>query len=187
MAGRDQLVGSAVSERRPGFWAFSLSVYEDAGVQTECLDLQDRYGIDVSLLLFCAYVGAVHGAVLSDVEVRQAAELVARWHSDVVKSLREARRALKPFATDASPIMSSAKTLRERVKAIELEAERIEQIMLEEWSAARINACLRAQPSAAVPANIHSLFAAYARPLQPPGLPDRLIAAALAAARSLFK
>jgi uncharacterized protein (TIGR02444 family) len=36
------------------FWDFSLKVYAAAGVADECILLQDRFGIDVNLLLFCA-------------------------------------------------------------------------------------------------------------------------------------
>ncbi len=165
------------------FWAFSLSVYDDSAVRTECLDLQDRCGIDVNLLLFCAYVGAVHSAILSDPEVRQAAGVVGGWHKSIVRSLREARRALKSFVTEPSPIVSSAATLRASVKTMELEAERIEQTMLEDWSALRLDAWSRAQPTEAVVAKIQTLFAICHESAQRLDLPKHLIAAALAAAR----
>jgi len=111
----------------------------------------------------------------------QAAGVVGEWHKGVVTSLREARRALKPFATDPSSIVSPAQTLRESVKAMELEAERLEQIMLEAWSALRVDAWPRAQPSEAVAANIRMLFAICDRSARQPDLPDHLVAAALAA------
>jgi uncharacterized protein (TIGR02444 family) len=40
------------------FLLFSLSVYGSLGVQKECAELQDSFGIDVNLLLFCAFVDA---------------------------------------------------------------------------------------------------------------------------------
>lgn len=165
------------------FWSFSLAVYSDAAVQAECLDLQDRHGIDVNLLLFCAYAGAVRGAVVPDAELRAAAGLVDEWHKQIVQSLRQARRALKPFATDASAIAASAAALRTDVKAAELESERIEQTILEEWSTRRIAGWLRAEPAAAIAANIRNLFAIYRGSADAPEIPDRLIAAALGAAR----
>ncbi len=39
------------------FRCFSLAVYEQAEVAQECLQLQQAIGIDVNLLLFCAWVG----------------------------------------------------------------------------------------------------------------------------------
>ncbi len=171
-----------MSEEGSSLWAFSLSVYANAAVQAECLDLQDRHGNDVNLLLFCAHVGAVHCAVLSDTEVRLAASIVEEWQNSIVKRLREARRALAPFATDLSPILSSAATLRTDVKAIELKAERIEQMMLEAWATVRIDTWPRAQPAGAVAANIHALFAMCGGSAQRAELPDQLVAAALAVA-----
>lgn len=171
-----------MSEPSSRFWSFSLAVYSDASVQAECLDLQDRHGIDVNLLLFCAYVGAVGGAIVPDTELRDAARLVDEWHKHIVQSLRRARRALKPFATDPSAVVASAAVLRADVKAAELESERIEQTILEEWSTRRIAGWLRAQPAAAIAANIRNLFAIHRGSADAPEMPDHLIAAALAAA-----
>ena len=162
------------------FWNFSLAVYRDPAVQQECLELQDRHGIDVNLLLFCAYLGAVHGAPLSAEEVREAAGAVGQWQRDVVTGLRGVRRALKPLAREQAPHAADAAALRETIKAMELEAERIEQQMLERWAEGRLAAWPRAKPAVAAAANIRALSAVAATP-SPPGLPAQLIAAALAA------
>jgi uncharacterized protein (TIGR02444 family) len=163
------------------FWPFSLSVYEAAGVQQECLDLQDRCGIDVDLLLFCAYIGAVHSAVLPTADVTAASAVAGKWNDGVVRKLREARHALKPFSIGSSLIMTPADALRTQVKAAELEAERIEQAMLEEWSDPRIGTWPRAEAAEAVATNIRTLLAVCGASQQA-DLPGRLIAAAVAAA-----
>jgi uncharacterized protein (TIGR02444 family) len=172
-----------VSEPSSRFWSFSLAVYSDTIVQAECLDLQDRHGTDVNMLLFCAYAGAVHSAVVPDAELREAASLVEEWHKHIVQSLRRARRALKALATDSPAIVSQAAALRTGVKAAELESERIEQTMLEDWSTRRIAGWPHAEPAVAVAANIRNLFAIYRGSVGAPEMPDHLIAAALAAAR----
>jgi len=172
-----------VSEPGSRFWSFSLAVYSGSGVQAECLDLQDRYGIDVNLLLFCAYIGAAYGAVLPDTALHEARDLVDAWHQEIVRKLRDARRALKPAAA-ASHIGASAAELRSTVKAAELEAERIEQTMLEEWSAERLKAWPRAEPETAVAANIQNLFALNGDAARPSEMPTHLVAAALFAART---
>jgi len=173
-----------VEQDQSQFWAFSLTVYGAAGVPEECLQLQDRYGVDINLLLFCAYVGAVHGALLPDREVRAAAAAVRDWNKNIVGSLREARRALKPFAEDASAASAQAAALRASVKAAELEAERLEQMMLETWSVARIKTWPHAKPQAAIAANIAALLSTYGIPVDQPGLTSHLAAAAHSAARS---
>lgn len=179
MAGRQWPRGAAVSGRPQDFWTFSLAVYAEAGVQMECLALQDGYGIDVNILLFCAYVGAAHGAVLADAELLQAVDHVASWQKEVVAKLRGARRALKPFASHPSPIAASATPLREQVKTSELEAEHIEQMMLETWGATRLDLWPRVEPDAAVAANVATLLALLGEPDRGPAPPRHLITAAL--------
>jgi uncharacterized protein (TIGR02444 family) len=173
-----------VEQGQSQFWAFSLTVYGAAGVPEECLQLQDRYGVDINLLLFCVYIGAVHGALLPDREVRAGAAAVRDWNKNIVAGLRVARRALKPFAANSSATGVSAAALRTTVKAAELEAERLEQMMLETWSMARIGTWPRAEPQAAILANAAALLATYGIAVDLPGLTSHLVAAAHAAARS---
>jgi uncharacterized protein (TIGR02444 family) len=172
------------------FWTFSLAVYADPAVQQECLALQDDHGVDVNLLLFCAFVGAVHGIILSERATRDAADVVGIWQKDVVATLRLARRALKPFAAKTGSHDTPAADLRARVKNAELDAERIEQAMLEHWAAAHIGAhigsWLHAEPAEAVTENIRTLLALAGRTEktigEPATWPRHLIAAALATA-----
>jgi uncharacterized protein (TIGR02444 family) len=161
-------------------WKFSLTVYGAPGVQEECLHLQERHGVDVNVLLFCAYVGAVHGALPSDSDVRAAAAAAGEWNRAIVGSLREARRGLKPFAADPA---GPAAVLRKVVKEAELEAERIEQMMLETWSADRIKTWPRTQPETAVVASIAALLKTHDVAVGHPDPTSNLVAAALACAR----
>ena len=169
-----------MTTQQSAFWTFSLAVYGNADVQQECLNLQDVYGVDVNLLLLCAFVGAVHGAIVPAEALEEAAAAVCEWHKTVVTGLRAVRRALKAFATKPSAFAPSAADLRAGVKACELEAERIEQTILEHWSGPRIDAWQRARPADAVPRNIKTLFATL-RLAQTPDPPLGLIAAALSA------
>ena len=171
-----------MSEPQSRFWSFSLSVYGQTGVQQECLELQDRHGLDVNMLLFCAFVGAVHGAILPERDLTELLAAVGDWHNGVLRALRNARRALKRFAGDRAPIGASAAALRTSVKAAELGAEQIEQAMLEDWSVPRIGDLQRTEPGYAAAANIRTLLAICCGPAPPP-LPEQLIAAAAAAGR----
>jgi uncharacterized protein (TIGR02444 family) len=161
------------------FWAFSLAVYANAEVQKECLDLQDRYGLDVNLLLFCAFVGAYYGAQLSSHVIGEAATLVSIWHDRIVINLRETRRALKTFATDTLPSGLSLARLRDDVKALELEAECFEQLMLEAWADSGIPQWPRTQPREAIINNVRTLFATRYKPPSAPSLPDHLVETAV--------
>jgi uncharacterized protein (TIGR02444 family) len=166
-----------VSKSESLLWSFSLAVYSDDSVQQECLNLQDQYGIDVNVLLFCAYAGVIHGAIMPETALREALDIVAEWNDNVVSGLRMSRRALNPFAIDQmsnGPSVPSAAALRNSVKAAELEAERIEQATA--WQSG--------EPGAAAAANIRGLFTICCRSGSPPR-PDRLIAAAIRVAQSL--
>lgn len=121
------------------FWAFSLAVYAGDGVAEECLALQERLDLDVNLLLFAAYMGAVEGLRLSQRDAESASAAVAEWHAEAVRSLRAARRALKAPSQDAgNPLHAANASLRLQVKRAELEAEKIEQAMLWHWSRDRL-------------------------------------------------
>ena len=109
-------------------WEFSLVIYAEPGVQEECLTLQERLGLDVNLLLFCAYAGGIEGVRLSAEDLDAAEGVIGGWHREVVRPLRAARRALKTWGVE------DAQALRSRVKADELKAEQIEQALLWAWS-----------------------------------------------------
>jgi uncharacterized protein (TIGR02444 family) len=161
-------------------WRFSLAVYAADGVAVECLDLQDRFGLDVNLLLFAAYAGAVEGVALQAQDVTAAADLVTDWHTGIVRAVRGARRALKPVSLDArDPLQGAAAVLRARVKAAELDAEKIEQTMLWQWWQRQLHARNRAASDAALAANLRALLAHYDAASGLDALP-RLHAAALA-------
>jgi uncharacterized protein (TIGR02444 family) len=169
-----------VSEPEGRFWSFSLAAYNKPGVQKECLDLQDEHGIDVNMLLFCAFVGGDHHAVLPEPDIKAALEVVADWHKNIVSRLRQVRHALELLATDQKHAHLPAESLRTSVKAAELRAERIEQAMLESWIATRVNGWRRAASEEAVPANIHTLFVICCNSERQPPLPFSLIDAAVA-------
>jgi uncharacterized protein (TIGR02444 family) len=143
------------------FWDFSIAVYGSHAVANECLALQDQFGLDVNLLLLCTFVGARHGVALTADDIASARAEVEPWHKGIVRTLREARRALKTVNSRDSDAGKAAAELRTRVKAAELESERIEQAMLEQWAASRLASRPRGEPATAVPANLQALLAGY--------------------------
>jgi uncharacterized protein (TIGR02444 family) len=131
------------------FWNFSLAVYARDGVPAECLYLQDTHRIDVNLLLFCAWLGA-RGTVLSSSDIAAAAKAVSPWQANIIGKIREVRRALKQL---------DAETLRGKIKAAELDAERIEQTMLTQWAVTTLGG--RPSSPDALQMNIQALFTFY--------------------------
>ncbi|WP_326544016.1 TIGR02444 family protein [Pseudorhodoferax sp.] len=110
-----------------GLWAFSLAVYARPNVAPACLLLQDQLGLDVNLLLFCLYAGS-RGRVLSVDECRRVDDAVRPWREHTVQPLRAVRRWLKTADMASEP---GTAALRRRVQAIELDAERLQQAVIE--------------------------------------------------------
>lgn len=112
-------------------WRFSLDVYSQPGVSAACLELQEGLFLNVNVLLLSLYAAAVHGRAIEISEIARAHDVVAPWSAAVVEPLRALRRRLK-IQTFQGLSAESAR-LRERVKAIELDAEYIGQRLLAEW------------------------------------------------------
>ncbi|MCB1422028.1 MAG: TIGR02444 family protein [Nitratireductor sp.] len=111
-----------------GFWHFSLDRYSRPKVSATCLQLQDKAGLDVNLLLFCLWCGQ-NCLLLNSRQIRHLLDGDAgHWHQEVVKPLRAARRAMKS-PPPALPTEDS-ETLRSELKRVEIEAERLEQFAL---------------------------------------------------------
>ena len=113
---------------RTSFWTFSLAFYARQHVADLCLELQDRHGVDVNVLLFLLWQASRRRRLDSD-DIGQVVALVADWRQHVVLPLRAVRRVLKTPAS--SWPAAEVHALRERVKADELQAERLQQEMTE--------------------------------------------------------
>lgn len=110
------------------FWDFSVAVYGAPEVATACLALQDAFGVDVNLLLFCCWTAAEGAPPLSGAEIARAAAAIRPWRERAVAPLRGIRRDLKASVTGLDE--ASRDNFRKRVAALELEAERIAQRLL---------------------------------------------------------
>jgi uncharacterized protein (TIGR02444 family) len=106
------------------FWRFSVKFYAEPGVAQACIDLQDQAGVDVNLLFFLLW-NAAQGRALNDAEVKELDRSFGAWRDLAVVPLRELRRALKSPPTAVAP--DAAEGFRTRIKAVELEAERLQQ------------------------------------------------------------
>jgi uncharacterized protein (TIGR02444 family) len=111
------------------FWNFSLEIYASEGVAEACLDLQERRGCDVNILLFCCWLGASGRPTVSAERLRAILRASDDWQARIVRPLREVRRLLKdqPWS-DALP--ETVDAVRRRVAEAELAAEHAEQLKL---------------------------------------------------------
>lgn len=104
-------------------WRFAVAVYGRDGVAARCLALQDEIGLDVPLALFCLYGGLSCGRLAPDA-AKAAALLAQDWGEAAIRPLRAARRTMKPRLEALDGVGIGATAFRERIKALELDAER---------------------------------------------------------------
>lgn len=115
-------------------WRFATAFYRLPSVADACLVLQARLSADVNIILLGLFASLEWNVSLDSSQFSEARSLVHDWHQSVVKKLRGLRTELKSGPLPAPSPVTNA--LRERVKAAELEAERIELVVLAEWLAA---------------------------------------------------
>lgn len=109
-------------------WDFALGVYRREGVGAACLNLQDRHGIDVNIMLFCLWLGDSGRGVLDGDEMAAVLGASDEWHALVVKGLRAVRKGMKDAFSDVPPHLRDG--LRAGVQALEIDSEHVEQLIL---------------------------------------------------------
>ena len=72
-------------------WDFALAFYAQDGVEADCLSAQDRYGLDVTYLIFALYRARL-GQGFEATDTQRLAQKLTR---QLVMPLRQRRRALK--------------------------------------------------------------------------------------------
>jgi uncharacterized protein (TIGR02444 family) len=120
------------------FWRFSLRIYGTPGVPAACLTLQDGSGVDVNVLLFGLFAAA-QGRQIAGADMSAIMAAIDPWRLNAVVPLRSVRRFLKdtPAGFEAQDIPA----LRQRVKMLELEAERLQQeVLYSSWPMDRLGA-----------------------------------------------
>jgi uncharacterized protein (TIGR02444 family) len=86
--------------------------------------LQERFEIDVNLVLFAAFFGAQEGRTLTPAHIGALADRIDPWHAEVVRPLRAVRKRLKTGPAPAPDARTVE--LRKQLQRLEIEAEMIE-------------------------------------------------------------
>lgn len=116
-------------------WQAITAAYARPGIAPLCLRLQDQGGIDVMVLLGLCYATRALGAPLSPVEVQALRDLSEPWRAAAVRPARALRIALR--APVAGVAEDRREGFRDRLKAVELAAERVQGDLIAEWLAGR--------------------------------------------------
>ncbi|MCW5732354.1 MAG: TIGR02444 family protein, partial [Alphaproteobacteria bacterium] len=126
MAGRKKTspagsAGMQAARTANAFWRFSLRHYRRPGMAARLIELQDRHGLDVNLLLFCLFA-ATRGRVLERTEIARARAALRPLAASVLGPLRAARRGLGSEL--AGLPVAARRRLKARLLRLELTVER---------------------------------------------------------------
>lgn len=108
---------SAAKQFVDRYWHYSLSAYAAAGVQTLCLRLQNSHAANVNLLLLGGFVGCT-GQLLEEQDWNRITNSIAPFNKRYTRRIRDLRQRVQPLA---------ASECYQQLKALELQAERLEQ------------------------------------------------------------
>jgi uncharacterized protein (TIGR02444 family) len=104
------------------FWQFSLGFYGQSNVAGQCLDLQDKFDLDVNLLLLCIWQGSEGKLLTREFFTRLLSDTyIDQLRVDIILPLRKMRMALT--INDSS----WGNTLAKQTLVLEILAEQYEQ------------------------------------------------------------
>ena len=130
--------GSGEAWPASALWDYAVALYATPGVAECCLSLQDRRGVDVNLLLFACWLGAI-GRDPGPERLALVRRRAESWQEGLVRPLREARRRLKvELSTAAEPLRAPLTAARAGLAAAELALERGELLQIETSAASPV-------------------------------------------------
>lgn len=155
------------------FWSYSLRLYRAPAVAKACLALQEQWGADVNLILYCCWLGRA-GRALDKRSLRIAITAASRWQAEVIRPVRQARHSLKkpPYGVPDTWVVP----LRKRLGALELDLEYLEHRLLASVAQALPPKKRANSPEVATMASLARYLALLGIPI---GHADRQVAAIL--------
>ncbi|WP_207885771.1 TIGR02444 family protein [Pseudomonas sp. 30_B] len=100
-------------------WSYALQLYARPGVEAACLSLQEG-GADVCLLLASTWLGST-GVAFSPARISALESAARNWRDQVIVPLRSLRQQWREAAQQDAALAG----LRERLKQLELDAEKV--------------------------------------------------------------
>ena len=110
------------------FWDFSLEYYGRVGVAERLITLQENLEADVNIMLYCCWVAYLGAPGLTETQIAYVVSLVNHWQKEIVTPLRTLRSKLK--IDSSGGLRPWSDKIRRKIKTVELEAERLEQLMI---------------------------------------------------------
>ncbi len=139
------------------FQVYSIALYGRENVEESCLRLQDEYGLDVNVVLFCYWFGAHHGVVGKGLWKR-IDEISRTCQSLAIQPLRGFRRDLRSSSQFADSLSNEQReNAYKRLKTTEIRAELVQQRFMQE-ACADFETGAIAEPAEAARRNAEALL-----------------------------
>jgi uncharacterized protein (TIGR02444 family) len=117
-------LADAPEDASSGLLSFSLTFYERPQMATALIALQDEAGLKVNLVLFAIWLGLSARGRIDQHRIDEAERAVRSIEVEVIEPLRVLRRRLKTV------VAADIRSLRERIQAVEIDAEKAAQTRL---------------------------------------------------------
>ena len=103
-------------------WDFALNFYQQPGVETACLLLQEQFGLSINRIIYASWCGC-QGHALS---LEELTGLADQWQGSVTHPLRAIRYKVRAIKEDEPDVEACYQKLRQA----ELACEQVELAML---------------------------------------------------------
>lgn len=107
------------------FWRYSLKLYSKNIVKDICLDLQNQFGVNINIILFCCWHAATSRGGLTTEQIQLLISNIDGWHCEITQGLRHLRALISNI-----PEQNWTSDLRKDILAHELVSEHIEQLLM---------------------------------------------------------
>ncbi|MDH5394037.1 MAG: TIGR02444 family protein [Gammaproteobacteria bacterium] len=120
-------------------WDFSVNFYRLGSVEKACLRLQDQFGLNVNLVLFCHWLALKKQQVLKLEQWQLLVSAALPW-DETITMLRKSRKLIG--TTNIAWPSSFEKKTKDEVINIELNTEHMQQLAIEQaWQQMKVESC----------------------------------------------
>jgi len=116
-------------------WEFSIDFYDHPGIKDILLIIQDRYNLDIIILLMCIWLTKtnIENALVKNI-LLSSINITSELQSSIIYNIRKSRRDLKSSFKEIKlrnyDLENYIESARDKLKSIEIELEALEVFLI---------------------------------------------------------
>ena len=116
-------------------WEFSIDFYDHPGIKDILLIIQDRYNLDIIILLMCIWLTKtnIENALVKNI-LLSSINITSELQSSIIYNIRKSRRGLKSSFKEIKlrnyDLENYIESARDKLKSIEIELEALEVFLI---------------------------------------------------------